>query len=146
MSSDVGVRATVDKLGRALVERDFAMASSLTASWLRSQLDWERIIETELEAMAEEWELAQPPWPSEIEIGTNPLTYEGWVQTNESAASYGMKRDLPREINASNFKKRMKLTLGPAEGAFDFDEWCSFWLAIVEENGELRVGDVEVHR
>jgi len=131
------IRAMVEEVGRAMVAKDLRRVAEMTASWLPEygEEGWRQHIEQQLSEMASEWGLEGPTWPTQFEVDSNSLSFEELVALN---------RQFPKGLDGSSFRQRMHLTLMPDEGAFDFDYWCRWWLAVVEENGLLKIGAVEV--
>jgi hypothetical protein len=140
------IRAMVEEVAQAMVAKDLGRVAAMTASWLPAfdEGGWRRHIEEQLAEMASEWDVENPAWPTCYEIGSNPLSFDELVETNERAAAWGGKHDMPAGLNAANFRKRMHLTLMPDDNAYEFDYWCRWWLAVAEEDGTLKIGDIEV--
>lgn len=142
-------RVVLERFARAIIARDYRAAHACFAEWLKQQVSEERLqtaIEKQLGEIAEAAELEQIIYPEEFTVDGNSCTLDD-VREDRSLL-YGIEPvcAVSAEMTEANFRRWMVITFLPAEGAkIDVDAWMDFWTAVVEVDGQYRLGYFEIH-
>ncbi|MEW6211838.1 MAG: hypothetical protein AB1631_26005 [Acidobacteriota bacterium] len=130
---------------------DFEAAHHCFAPWLRGEITPEVLrqeVEAELRETADAAGLEELIYPESFEIDSNTCTIDDLrdLKTREYAYGRRVRRDIPDEITSENFRQWMVIQFTPAEGEdaeLDVDAWFDFWMAIVDVDGEYKIGYFE---
>lgn len=148
-------RALGRSFAEAIIAKNYDLAHSMFAPWLAQQVSaaaLKRHIEAELQEVAEVWELAQPMHPRAYEIDWNQaLPFEG-LQAHDAH-----RRSEPRlyntrptdlvlspEVTKDNYRIWMVVVFLPLEGEAEFDAYFDMWMAVVEVDGQCKIGYFEL--
>lgn len=140
---------------KVIIARDYALAHSMFAPWLQQQVsvaDLKGYIEAELQDVAQVWELEEPLHPGAYEIDWNEtLPFEG-LQAHDTRrrAEPGLYNSRPSDLflspqlNQQNFRIWMVVVFLPLEGEAEFDAYFDMWMAVVEVDGQCKIGYFEL--
>jgi hypothetical protein len=123
----------LEKFARAIIDRRFDDARMFLAPWLRDEMDdaaLEAAIEQALAAAAEQSGVYAPTWPTEHSLDSNDLEVSELRQNTPSLAS---------AITEANYRGWHCLQFDEEKDA-PFD----LWVALVEDQGALRLGYLEL--
>jgi len=146
---EAAVRAVMEAFAHAIITRDYPAAHSCFADWLKRQVSEERLraaIEKQLGEISEAAELDQIIYPEDFRVDGNSCTLAD-VREDRSGL-YGIEPvcAVSPEMTEANFRRWMMIEFLPAEGAdIDVDAWMDFWAAVVEVDGQHRIGYFEIH-
>lgn len=141
--------AVIAQFAEAIIARNYPAAHACFADWLKRQVSQARLqkaIEKQLAEICEAAELDEMIYPEDFRVDGNACTLADVRE--DRAALYGISPVCPvsPEMTEANFRKWMVLEFLPAEGAeIDVDAWMDFWAAIVEVEGQYRIGYFEIH-
>ena len=140
-------RSFVTAFAEQILSHDYTSAHGNLASWLRAEITPERLqafVQTEIDTTAEygEWE---PRHPDAFTLDSNP----GWkVNDLRTSTRFGERpsnETFPAQITEENFKIWLVAQFTSKDEEFDHIAWFDWWMALVEEDGELRIGYFEMH-
>ena len=127
-----------ERFGAAIVGGDYAAAHAALAPWLASAWTPERLealVAAELADLVEVFELETTPALTGCGVDSNPLSLD---ELRDEAGAETSSGEFPDEIAESAYRAWMCVELSAAEYAV-----CDLWVAVVEVDGELRVGYFE---
>jgi hypothetical protein len=116
------------------------------ASWLIRAVTPQQLresIEQEVKEVAEANELEGGLHPTSYEIDSNTCSLEDL----KKPPSYREPRRIPEEVNEENYRQWMVVQFQPAPEEQDelgIDAWLDWWMLLVEEDGELKIGFFEI--
>jgi HD superfamily phosphohydrolase len=137
--NEIMYRNFSESFANTIISREFDRALQYFAPWLQNEFsteDFRKTIENELQEMNKIWEIEQIIYPESFEISTNPCSFSELKKIVK----------FPKELTDENFRQWMVIQFLPDEEdeRIEFDGWFDLWLAIVELNGELRIGHFEI--
>ena len=154
-----------DRFAQAIVARDYQAAHSMLAAWLQKTITpakLQEMIEKEVGEVCEAAELEELAYPETWEIDGNhstiadlrdPRSYvstrnSGWLGEGRSYSGTGdLAKPIADEVTEENFRKWMCIQFMPSEEAqddLDIDAFLDFWMAVVEVNGQFKIGYFEL--
>lgn len=129
---------------RAVIAKDFTSAHRMLAAWLRPSVTAEglaRLIEEKVAEIAEANELEGELHPGSYEIDWNISS----LQDLRGMPSYAEPRTIPAEVTEENYRQWMVIQFQPKEDEdLDIDAYLDFWIIVVEEGGEHKIGYYEI--
>lgn len=133
---DSRTAALCDRLGQAIVNRDFGAAHACCAPWLRQELSPEDI-EHMIDAVAEDLDYPADHWSADEGLAD--------LEDLREPDPYGPpSQRLAREITDDNFRGWISIQFVPADEHHDEQNVCfDLWLVAVEDDGELYAGYLE---
>ncbi len=150
-------RRFAESFANALMESDYARGHAMFAPYLQVMVSPEQLeqyVEQELREMAEIWELETPLRPQAFTIdwnaayGIHDLRDSDARQRNEPLI-YGLRHPevtFSHEITEDNFCAWVVIQFLPNENdGVDFNGYFDWWMVIVKDSGEYRVGYFEIH-
>lgn len=131
---------------RKIIIGEYFAAQKAFASWVQiSPEQLKEFIENELCEMVEVWEFDEIIRPAKFRIGGGVSSIEDLRQPHTYSPEARSSENFPSEITEEHFRAWMVITFLPAEEQeLDLDAWFDFWLALVEENDELKIGYFEI--
>ena len=124
--------------GEGLILQDTKIIAKGMASWLLEVKGAKLLlsrIEEYIEEYAEEIEVA-PAWPVEIEVDAGDLSFEDLRDDTE---------EVPAGLNADNYRGWFCIELWDDQEEREFTSaWLDLWVALVEEDGALKVAFWEI--
>ena len=125
---------------QTIIDQDFTAAHQFLALWLQNEIssdDLKAKFEAELWEMNCYWDISELIYPQKFHLEWNSCDW----QTVKKYANHEPNLEMSEEI----FRKWMAIEFLPDENdeRIEFDGWFDFWLAIVEINGELKIGYFE---
>jgi hypothetical protein len=146
---EAAARVVLERFARAIIARDYPAAHACFAEWLKRQVSEERLlaaIEKQLGEISEAAELDRIIYPEDFSLSGNSCTLED-VREDRSEL-YGIEPvcAVSPEMTEANFRRWMVIEFLPAADAeIDVDAWMDFWTAVVEVDGQYRIGYFEIH-
>lgn len=130
---------------KAVIAQDFDSAHSYFASWLQKEFSPEElqsVIEKWLWEINEIWEIEELIYPADFSIGGNSSSLESL----KAESDWREPRRFSPELTDENFRQWMFIGFLPDENdeRVELDGWFDFWMAVAEENGELKIGYFEL--
>jgi hypothetical protein len=128
----------LDRLGRAVVAGEFAVAYAMLAGWLQKSMtldDFQSQIVEQCREIADIWDLSQTASPERFEVSQGDMSLDQLEQDS---------MDLPQEVTYDNFRGWACIQFQPdgeEDPEFGYFDW---WLLVVEVDGELRVGYFQI--
>lgn len=126
-----------------IIAQNFNAAQNFFAPWLQTEVssdDFRADLENELWAANAAWEIEELIYPEKFTISSNSSSVADLKQYESPNPP-----KLSDEMTDENFRQWMVIQFLPDEDdeRIEFDAWFDFWLAIVEINGELKIGYYE---
>jgi hypothetical protein len=146
---DPSYRKFAEEFAAKINTGDFRSAHLRLAPWLRVEITPEvlrREVEAELRETASAAGLEELIYPESFEIDSNSCTIDELrdLKTREYAYGRRVRRAIRDEITAENFRQWMVIQFMPAEDAeLDVDAWFDLWMAVVDVDGEYKIGYFE---
>lgn len=137
-------RDFAEQFAEAIIAKDYAAAHRMLAPWLGRSITPARLaemIEAEVKETADVNELDGDLHPRSYEIDSNICTLEDL----KSPRSYAEDRSIPPEVTDNNFRQWMVIQFQPSEEEeLDIDAYVDWWMILVEEDGEYKIGHFEM--
>lgn len=125
--------ALAETLGNDVLVKNFERLGGNLAPW-EEVSDLVDEFNAEAEDIRQVWSLSADAWPQRFQVHTHPETgYDMLAQPSDDTPP------LPAQVTAANFKQWLSLTFLADEGA-EFDIWFKWWFALVELDGQVKVG------
>ncbi len=133
------------KFANTITREDFTAAHKFLAPWLQkeiSETDFRGVIEKWLLEINEIWGIEELIFPVEFEIDGNSSDLASLKET----MSWREPRKFSNDVTDENFRQWLVIKFLPAENdpRVELDGWFDFWFALVETDGELRIGFFEL--
>ena len=150
----------------AVCAKDYDVAHAMLARWLQvniSQAKLQEMIEKEIREVCQAAELEEMAYPDSWDIDGNSSTLEylrepgsylstrnsGWLGENRSGYSSAgdLVKPLADDVTDENFRQWMCIQFMPSEeaqGNIDIDAFVDFWMALVEVDGQFKIGYFEL--
>jgi hypothetical protein len=132
------------QFAEAVIAKDFTTAHQMLAPWLRRSVtpqQLSRIIKEKVNEIAEANELGGDLHPGSYQIDWNISTLEDL----RTPPSYGDERSIPAEVTDKNFRQWMVIQFQPKEEEeLEIDAYLDWWMMVVEEGGEQKIGYYEI--
>ncbi|HEY7543268.1 MAG TPA: hypothetical protein VID27_00205 [Blastocatellia bacterium] len=144
-------RKFAEEFAAKINAQDFEAAHRFFAPWLRDGIAPEHLqemVESELRETADAAGLEELVYPKTFRVDSNSCTIDDLREIKKREYAYGRRdrRAIPDEITADNFRQWTVIQFMPAEGEdaeLDVDAWFDFWMALVEIEGEYKIGYFE---
>lgn len=148
---DPAYRKFAQEFAKKINAEDFEAAHLFFAPWLRSEITPDglrEMVESELRETADAAGLEELIYPKNFQIDSNSCTIDDLREIKKREYAYGRRarRPISDEITNENFRQWMVIQFTPAEGEdaeLDVDAWFDFWIAIVDVDGEYKIGYFE---
>ncbi len=139
-----------EEFARKINAGDFQAATLFLAPWLRGEITPDllrEMVETELRETGDAAELEKLIYPKDFQIDSNICTIDDLREIRKRGYyNRRAERAISDEITSENFRQWLVIQFTPAEGEdaeLDIDAWFDFWMAIVDVDGEYRIGYFE---
>lgn len=146
---EAAARGVLEGFAHAIIAKDYPAAHACLAEWLKRQVSQERLraaIEKQLSEISEAAELDRIIYPEAFNISGNACTLEDVREDRTQLYGIDPACEVSPEMTEANFRRWMVIEFLPAEGAeIDVDAWMDFWAAVVEVDGQYRIGYFEIH-
>lgn len=133
-----------ERFGGAIVGGDYAGAHAALAPWLGAVWTPERLeglVAAQLADLAEAWDLEAAPALGRCGVDSNPLSLDALRDEAGAEVSSG---EFPDEIVEAGYRAWMCLELRASDAGEEGElAVCDLWVAVVEVDGELRIGYFE---
>jgi len=141
---EASYRAFGEKFSAAIIAKDYASAHVLLAPWLMKKVTPEKLreeIEQHVREMCKVWNVEDAIHPAQCDLdGNSRIDVEGLREPEWDNSV----PDIPAEVTDANYRYWMCQQFKPEEVTVEFDAFFDaffdLWLALVEHEGELRVG------
>jgi hypothetical protein len=150
----------------AVCAKDYQAAQGMLAPWLQQTIapaKLQEMIEREIREVCEAAELEEPAYPEAWDIDGNSSTLESlrdpssFISTRNSGWLHGegqgysgagdIVKPIAADVTAENFRQWLCIQFMPnedAQGDLDIDAFVDFWMALVEVNGQYKIGYFEL--
>lgn len=130
---------------KAIIAEDFDSAHAHFASWLKEEVspeDLQSAIEAWLLEINKVWGIEELIYPADFSIGGNSSLLKSLKENYD----WREPRKFSPELTDENFRQWMFIQFLPDENdeRVDLDAWLDFWMAVAEENSELKIGYFEL--
>lgn len=139
-----------EEFARKINAGDFQAAKLFLAPWLRGEITPDglrEMVETELRETGDAAGLEELIYPKDFQIDSNICTIDELREIRKRGYyNRRTERAISDEITSENFRQWLVIQFTPAEGEdaeLDIDAWFDFWMAIVDVDGEYRIGYFE---
>ena len=143
---DAEVHNLLTDFAETLVRQDWENAHSLLASWTQHRVTTDalaRFIDEAIQEVNEEWMLPAEAWPGAVDLDGNPSYPLASLRAEPGPKA--LPPHLPPELDEAHYRGWYCISLLAREDQdLVIPGWWDLWMAVAEEDGELKIAYMEL--